>query len=235
MNQEKARGAALAFSLASKLVYEDPSRKDVDFYCSPGFFDASPFGDEDGSVIEGIRLMAEWSEFAAGTADQDSHIPEEYVGDLRRDWLSLIGGAGIPKAPSWAGFYLDPDSKIMSSVTLNVRKLYAAYGYRSACPNREPDDSLGIMLGFLAYLIETEVRRSDAPDGRDIADDQEILLRDFILPWIPVWHWAMTKYARTNFYHGVGEYVFGLCRCYAERFRIEFRVDGEGERFVKVA
>ena len=40
---------------------------------------------------------------------------------------------------------------------------------------------------------------------------------------------GIEKYARTDYYRGVGDFVFGLVACYAERFGVRF--DGEASAF----
>ena len=45
---------------------------------------------------------------------------------------------------------------------------------------------------------------------------------EHVLPWLAPWRYAVEKHARTDYYRGVGTFVFGLAACYAERFGIRF-------------
>ncbi|WP_350454432.1 molecular chaperone TorD family protein [Slackia heliotrinireducens] len=93
------------------------------------------------------------------------------------------------------------------------------FGLQMENLNREPDDNLGIMMGFIAHLIGLETDDKTCADMRERAvAAQKELIAGHILPWIAVWHYSTLKHARTDFFSGVGELAFGLIRAYAKRF-----------------
>lgn len=228
-NSEALEGAQVALGLASRLVYCEPSDEDLATYAQEGFFDAAPYGSDDPAVVKGLSYLRSWAENV-----QTNAADEEFVSDcraeVRRDWLSLFAGVGAPKAPCWAGFYTNPNKQVLSADTLPVRQMYRRWGFQVQRLNSEPDDNLGIMLGFVSYLIEVEM------DGGEKASEafasQLELFRDRILPWISAWRWSVEKYAHTDFYRGVGELAFGICRAYAQRFGFEYRDSEDRPRFV---
>ena len=223
-NEMALEGARVAFSLAARLVHDEPTDADIRAYLAPGFFDAAPFGEGDAAVGAGLSSLRAWA--AASLAGEEGAD----AGSVRRDWLQLIGGAGSPKAPSWAGWYLNPNSQLIGPETLPVRRLYASWGLAVARQGGELDDDLGVMLGFLAHLIGEEA--SDGGRACEARGAQEELLREHILPWICSWRWSMAKYARTGFYRGAGELVFGFIRTYAARFGFMHKDDNGTPRFV---
>ena len=47
-------------------------------------------------------------------------------------------------------------------------------------------------------------------------------LSGHVLPWIAVWRYNVEKFATSDYYRGVAELVFGLCRRYAVFFGVHY-------------
>ena len=251
MHEDELLGAQMAFALASRLVFQEP---EDGFYASlikEDVFEGAPFGQDDPAVGEGLAMMRSWCLVQAGL-DQEEFA--RAMRDMSSDWFMLLVGPGVPKAPNWAGFYLSVKSELMSQITLDVRRLYRRWGFVPDGVNKEPDDNLGILLGFLAQLIAVEASCVGADECADEAveavnthvaaagseadaqaarDAQEQVLVSYLLPWINTWRWHVAKHAHNDFLKGLGELVFGLCRAYAERFDMVFIEDGISSRFCR--
>ena len=214
MQVEEFEGARLALSMAALLVYGEPDAAALGRYLMPGLFEGSPFAEDDVDVIEGLTAMATWCDGARKAGDCAGGLSE-----LRDDWFQLFAGPGEPAAPAWAGYYMATNSQILSEESLAVRHIYVRHGFEPARKNREPDDDLGIMLGFLGQLAgEAAVTESlsNADAGLCARKDSRELLERHILPWIGVWRDRVVAKAHTSFYRGVGIFVFGLVHSYAE-------------------
>ena len=214
MQVEEFEGARLALSMAAMLVYCEPDAAALERYLVPGLFDESPFAEDNADVIEGLTAMAAWCDGVREAGDCVGGLSE-----LRDDWFQLFAGPGEPAAPAWAGYYMATNSQILSEESLAVRHIYARHGFEPARKNREPDDDLGVMLGFLGQLAGEATAAEMAGDdesGRRALDDARVLLGRHILPWIGVWRERVVTKARTSFYRGVGDFVFGLVYSYAE-------------------
>ncbi len=242
MTDEELQAAQVALSLAARLLYNEPTDDDVVDYMQPGLFAEAPFGMEDDVVRAGLAAMDGWCRETAAAVKCDPLVLQDRAADLRSDWLNLLVGPGEPKAPSWAGYYLNPGSAILGESSLAVRRLYRQYGFEVERQNREPDDHLGLMLGFISLLIQREWNEptkaalgpGDASGGSResaVAQCQAQLLQRFILPWLPSWRWSVERFARTEFYRGAGGMVFGLVRAYAARFGFRYVDEEEHPRF----
>ena len=179
--------------------------------------------------------MDAWCVEAARVSDADG--PEafgELVRALKREWFRLFVGAGTPDAPCWESFYLEPNSQMFGERTLEVRAAYRRSGLQIERLHAEPDDHLGLMLGFMGHLCGAE---ADAlADGREdaaheAAAEQEAFLAEHVLPWLAVWQYAVDKHAASDYYRGAGSFAFGLCARYARRFGIAF--DEEKRAFAR--
>ena len=208
MEQDESRSMELALTagmlqVASELVRDEPSAARMRELAGAGLFDEVPEGFEDEAIVAGFELLREGIAEAAG---DDSG---EAVAALKREWLRLFAGVGQPEVPSWANFYLDPESRVLGRESLAVRELYARYGLVIERKGAEPDDDLGLMLRFAAHLVQLEV------EGADTADDQATMLCEHILPWISAWRYEGAKHASSPYYRGAVEFAFGLVRSYA--------------------
>lgn len=214
MQVEEFEGARLALSMAASLVYCEPDAAALGRYLVPGLFGESPFAEGDADIIEGLTAMATWCDGARKAGDCACGLSE-----LRDDWFQLFAGPGEPAAPAWAGYYMATNSQILSEESLAVRHIYAWHGFEPARKNREPDDDLGIMLGFLGQLageVAAAESLGNVDAGLRACDDARELLAKHVLPWIGAWREHMMTKARTSFYRGVGIFVFGLVHSYAE-------------------
>lgn len=149
----------------------------------------------------------------------------EEVAALQREWLRLFVGVGVPQASCFESFYVDPNGALLGANVLEVRRAYRRHGLQLERLHSEPDDHLGLMLGFLGHLAGLEARARRDGDGRlaeELAAEQDAFLSGHVLPWIAVWRYNVGKFATSDYYRGVGELAFGLCRRYAQRFGVHY-------------
>ena len=202
---DAAREEHLAFagmlSAASRLIYEEPSAGMLEDLAASGVFDDA--ADEDAGELERAAELVGQG-LRAARADGT-----EAVVALRREHLRLFVGVGEPEVPSWANFYLDAENCLLGPETLRVRALYRAWGVQLEHINAEPDDNLGLMLGFLS-MLEAKAAGDDASAemvGR-IKRDEQTLLREHVLPWLVAWRRAGEKHATSDFYRGACAFTF---------------------------
>ncbi len=180
-NQDVLAAAEACFAQASQLLYCEPDAEVVADQVAERPFQNAPFGMDDADVREGMALMDAWC--VAAAADEAGF--DERVAALRREWLRLFVGAGTPDAPSWESFYRDPNSQLFSARTLEVRERYRRHGLQIERLYAEPDDHLGLMLGFVGHLIGLEAEALAVGDGAaagEAADEQESFLVEHVLP-----------------------------------------------------
>ena len=217
------QAAQASFGFAASLVSQEPSEEWVRSCAHDNLFESSPFGEDDPAVKDGMRMLRTW-------IDEAKENISESTGIIRREWLRLFVGLGVPEAPVWESFYTEPNSTMFGQSTLEVRAAYRAWGLEFERKNNEPDDALGIMLAFCSYLMGRELEALDAFDAVGTAKAARSL-EDFMvhhmLPWASAWRFLVRNHAKTDYYRGVGELVFGLERAYAKRFGIECN-EGDG-------
>lgn len=235
-DQDRLAAAGACFAQASRLLYCEPDRESVALQMQERLFEAAPYGMDDAFVQRGLGLMDAWCVAAAQDADggrPDDSLDERVQG-LRREWFRLFVGAGTPEAPCWESYYVEPNSQMFGKRTLDVRAAYRRHGLQIERLYAEPDDHLGLMLGFVGHLCAAEAEAladgRDA-DARETACEQEAFLVEHVLPWLAVWQYEVDKHAVSDYYRGAGSFVFGLCERYARRFGVAF--DEESRTFAR--
>lgn len=210
--------ASVAFDCAARLVQVEPDETWIRSCVSEGLFDGIPFGEHDEAVQAGLLLLRDWC--AAARSDF-----AESVAALQREWLRLFVGFGIPEASINESYYTEPNSVMFGRSTISARSAYREWGLEHERGASEPDDALGIMLAFCALLMREAAYACDSDDGgarKRALDALEGFLVQHMLPWVSAWRFLVRQHAKTDYYRGVGELVFGLERACAKYFGIAF-------------
>ena len=217
MNSEELVAASVAFDLAARLVQCEPDETWIAQCVKADAFSESPFGGDDPAVRGGLELLSSWCSNV-----QDPCIA---ANEAARDWLRLFAGAGAPEAPIVESVYTEPNSTMFGRSTIAVHREYARWGLKFERSGKEPDDALGLMLAFCAHLMREQVRgiqESDAASAGAAATALEQFLAQHMLPWVSAWRFLVNEHAKTDYYRGVGDLVFGLERALAACFGIAF-------------
>lgn len=214
------------FAQASKLLYCEPDNQETATQATNHMFAAVPYGADDPTISEGAALLENW--LSEVDPDTEQAVFEERVAGLRREWFALFLGPGTPSAPCWSSYYREPNSHLFGERTLQVRAFYRRYGLQIENFRSEPDDHLGLMLGFVSHLAGTEadaLLAGDVEKAAKLANEQDEFISEHILPWLPAWKYGVDKYATSDYFRGVGQFVFGLCVLYVQRFNVSFDAD----------
>lgn len=217
MNSEELAAASVAFDLAARLVQCEPDEAWIVQCVQVDAFSESPFGEDDSAVRGGLKLLSSWV--------SNVENPRIAANEAARDWLRLFAGAGAPEAPIVESVYTEPNSTMFGHSTIAVHREYARWGLEFERSGKEPDDALGLMLAFCAHLMreqERGIQENDAASTGTAARALEQFLVQHMLPWVSAWRFLVSEHAKTDYYRGVGDLVFGLERALAACFGIAF-------------
>ena len=143
---------------------------------------------------------------------RESVLAGENEGDVRRDYNRLFFGPGPMIAPPYESVHLSEDHLVFEMQTMQVRAAYAQFGLAAPRLNQEPDDHIGLEMGFLGALC---VRAMDAIDARDDAELGRLLagVQSFLELHLLVWGQRCLTLAanesQTFFYQGVASLGVG--------------------------
>lgn len=124
-------------------------------------------------------------------------------GAVQQDYF-LLFEQSPPLCRPWESVWRDKYKLLFDEKTFQVREWYTRFGLRAPNFNREPDDHLGLELGFLAYLLNLAKEEEDQIKFHEIKEGIGTFLQNHPLPWGPDCLLEISKKAQTDFYKGVG-------------------------------
>jgi TorA maturation chaperone TorD len=188
VNADKGLYAAIAScgEVLGALFAQDPQATEVQPLLAalrgmPDFAEW-PFGDTD-ILAQAYGLMS------GGLAA----VPDttERLNPLACEYQRLFIGPHHFKAPAWGSVYLDRESVLFGSSTLELRQWLREQGITVKSDKREPEDHIGKMLLLLAWLAE---ERPGLVGG---------FLSEHLMPWAPRYLGLLADDARQPFYQGL--------------------------------
>ena len=105
--------------------------------------------------------------------------------------------------------------------------MYKRFGVELKKKHAEPDDQLGLMLGFMGHLLKVEhdaAMAGDGPRAAEAREAQKDLLENHLLYWLPQWYLLAKEHVQSGYFDGVVDMVFGFVQELAKRFSIELDV-----------
>jgi TorA maturation chaperone TorD len=132
----------------------------------------------------------------------DPEHPLDYD-KIINDHLELFGGKGKALAPPYSSVYMSPDHIMNDPLSIKVRKIYNAYGWKSQMEGKVPDDHLGIELQFINLLLSKYPELEDDVCRKEIRKDLIKFIDNYINPWINEWNKCVQDNAESDFYKGI--------------------------------
>ena len=168
----------------------------------PLIIDEWPLSPDHPEIGEGVKLMHTAID---GTLDS-----------LTRDYADLFIGPDRLKAAPWASVYLTEEQTTFGEPTLAVRDFYQQYGMQIETGENEPDDHIGLMFAFIAWLSEQGLM---AADNRPL-EPVYCILRSFLSEHLLTWAHRLcdvtAEHAATDFYRGLAKVTGGTLDVMAE-------------------
>ena len=181
-----------AFTALSVLLVAAPDAEALDRLRNDELLDDWPWQD-DRDYGSGVSLL------------RQSALAGEGEGEVRRDYNRLFFGPKPMIAPPYESVHRSEGHLVFDVETMQVRAVYAQFGLAAPRLNKEPDDHIGLEMGFLGALC---VRSMDAIDSGDDAELARLLggIQDFLdahlLMWGPHCLTLATDGSETFFYQG---------------------------------
>jgi putative dimethyl sulfoxide reductase chaperone len=206
-------GETLLFGLLGKVLYKEPDKKWLETLIRNGVFKDVPFGTEQNEVIQGLEILHKWTE------ENRNKISDKEFSAINKDHLYLFVGVGKPLAPVWESIYFSESRLLFQEQTFQVREWFARYGLQIEQKYKEPDDHIGLELGFIAHLAALALTSLEAGDNSEVENNLQAQ-RDFLAQHLQLWggEWAdlVIKHTGTNFYRGLAYLTKGALKAVSE-------------------
>ncbi len=172
-------------------------------------------------LAELAAFLKEWplgedrEDVQAGLALMMSGLLEELPA-LALDYADLFVGPNALKAAPWGSVYMTEEQTTFGESTLEVRAFYHQYGMEIETGEREPDDHIGLMFAFLAWLGDQGLEQEEAEPLQPYFCSLRSFLSEHMLPWAPRLCELVEQEATTDFYKGLGKLTAGVMATLAE-------------------
>jgi TorA maturation chaperone TorD len=177
---EPTEAIAFAGRVLGALFSQDPKEAEaqpvLDQLAALTSLDDWPFGSE-------VELGEAYGLISEGLATSRT--------ELAREYQRLFIGPHAFKAPAWGSVYLDHESVLFGSSTLELRQWMRANGIVINEEKREPEDQIGKMLLLMGWLAEEK------------PDLLPIFLSEHLMPWVSRYLELLEEDARQPFYKGL--------------------------------
>lgn len=193
-NVLKAYNMMLYF--AGTMIMWDPSNECIHDFWSGGMLKNLPLSSRNPGFIKAASQLRE----SAGDTASSYEI-------MKKDFLNLFGGKGVPLAAPYESVYQYPEGMINGKNTSGVSDFYKSYGWESKFSDQIPDDHLGIELLFLTLMIEKYLELDDKACCREMKLEIARFLNQHILSWVPRWNEDVQKNALSLNYKGIGTLI----------------------------
>lgn len=141
-----------------------------------------------------------------------SALAQESEVEVRRDYNRLFFGPGPMIATPYESVHRSQDHLVFDLQTMQVRASYAQFGMAAPRLNREPDDHIGLEIGFLGLLCVQGMNAIDDNDdaalARIVAGIQSFL-DSHLLVWGPHCLTLAANGSQTLFYQGIAAMSLG--------------------------
>jgi TorA maturation chaperone TorD len=166
-------------------------------------------------------VLQEWplraDQHPAGLAALTASFAEgaESMEVIHADHRRLFLGPEHVLACPYESVYLNEEHLTFGNQTLAVREWYRRYGLRAPAQGREPDDHIGLELGFVSHLCLRALDAAESNDDESLAENCRALnefLQEHLLLWADECLDHVLAHAQTRFYEGVGQLTRGTLR-----------------------
>jgi len=199
-------GEMLIFGLLGRVIYSQPDRKFLQSLIDEDVFSEAPFGSDHADIVNGLGLLSNWC------AANRSGITPETIVDLQAEYTRIFVGTERVLAPFWESVYFSEGRMVFQEQTMQVRKWYRSYGLEPEKLNAEPDDHIGLEMGFVSHLARLGLQALDEEDDvklEELLAAQRQFMSEHLLRWGPEWCSLVEKNAKTDFYRGLARLTLG--------------------------
>lgn len=191
-----------------RVLHQAPNQAFIDALYQDTLFDEWPVELSNDKVNQGLERLHATPELSA----------------LNDDYAQLFVGPNALTAAPWGSVYLTEEQITCGKSTLAIRDFYQAHGIAIDTGEREPEDHIGIIFSFIAYLTDNALDAQVVEaTHNDSLQALQTFLTDHVLPWAPRFCLTMRDAAQTPFYQGISYLVEGTLEQLAELVDAKYR------------
>jgi putative dimethyl sulfoxide reductase chaperone len=161
-------------------------------------------------ILKKLPVTSKNPRFIEAAADlrESCDDPSTCLKALRDDYLRLFTGAGTMLAPPYESVFLSNEHLMFDKQTLEVRKFYNDYGWRSRFEGKVPDDHLGTEILFINLMVDKYLSLDDVACQREMRNEMLRFIEGHPLRWIGLWQGEVEKHSQTKCFRGIAKLLY---------------------------
>lgn len=169
--------------------------------------------------LEKESLLSKWPlDLASDEQTILTKLNQSLENDITRlscDYADLFVGPNRLLAAPWASVYLTAEQLNCGHPTQLIKTFYKKFGIEVDTGEREPEDHIGLMFAFLAYLTHSGLEAvSNDESAQPFMAACRHFLEDHLLTWAPRFLTLVQENAQTDFYRNSSL----LCKVMLDQF-----------------
>ncbi len=203
----------LAYGFLSLVFHEAPSAALLRTLTDGEMFDAWPLELTPADGETGLETLRDFCK-----AWQDENLPA-----LKADYQRLFVGPGRSLATPWESVFRSVDQLIFGAQTLQVRRAYQQFAFPTPWLHAEPDDHLGLELGFIAHLCGLGLRALEEGDSAAqalVMAEIRAFLNEHLLSWAVQCLTLVIQNAESAYYRGSAQLALACLTHSARSFSV---------------
>lgn len=190
------------YKFLSRMFQVEVNQEFYDFLCSMRF----PTHTGNADVDEGYRLICSY------LSTPHTGVLTELAVDYVRAFIGS-GNDGYSAAYPFESVYTSPKRLLMQGARDEVLVIYRANGIDKNKSWNEGEDHIALELEFMQIIGERLLAAYRAEDDQKVNSllaTQKHFLEDHLLAWYPMMAADIQRFAKTDFYRGLGKLAMGF-------------------------
>ena len=197
-NNDLLKGYSMLLSFSGSFILNQPQQSCINDLAVSNIFRNLPVKSDNPSFILASSFL--------NNINSDKSVD---YSQIQKDHVTLFASSDQSKAPPCESVYSLAGHLPLEEQTLQVRRIYETYGWKSAYNGTVPDDHIGIELQFLILLLDKLHELDDSVCRVELTKDLRKFISEHMIKWVPQWNRDLQKNARSNFYKGIGYLIAG--------------------------
>lgn len=193
---------AYAYDILRRYFIEEPTQDYVKVFVQQRMIENFPFKEDSEGIAEGIEEVKHFVE------NMDLVHNQENFDNLHWDYTRMMIGPFELAAPPWESIYVQKEPLLFQECTMDVRKNYRHFGFKTPDKHFEADDHIGLELDFLYHLNHLCQKSAEEGNLQEVSyllSESEKFLNEHLLVFAPEFSKRVIDHADTPFYKGMAK------------------------------
>lgn len=194
-----------ALDMLRRFFIEEPSREYMKQFVLLNLINLFPYQEDSKGIQDGVE------EIKAYLAEHNPGSIDKHFEDLHWDYTKMFIGPFEVLASPWESVYVGKERLLFQRTTMDVRKIYEKFGFKTSENTIEADDHIGLELDFMYHLNQLCITSGNEQTEMTIREihylltEQQRFIEQHLSVFVPEFSALVTKHAETGMFRGMAK------------------------------